>query len=184
MSWPTLAQIKTRLSVSGTSDDSLIQSLLDATIEAIESYCNRIFLSAEYTESFDAAMLTAGRYLVNNPPITALTASTGLDNPDAANDYEIAFDSMSVAADESATVTYTGGYETIPYQLCEVVYAVVRAAYAANKLDHSVAAGHIKSESVPGVFSTTYADNIAAMSIPGVDRFSRVLSQYTYRPLS
>ena len=46
----TLAEAKTYLGISGSDDDSLLNSLINNSSTAIESYCDRKFIAQNYKE--------------------------------------------------------------------------------------------------------------------------------------
>ena len=55
MAYCTVSQVKSYLDITGSGDDPLIDSLIDAAQAAIDSYCHRTFeASADSTKYIDA----------------------------------------------------------------------------------------------------------------------------------
>jgi hypothetical protein len=54
-SYATLTELKAILSVSSTTDDTVMRKTLEAASRAIETYCNRVFYSVSETRYFDGA---------------------------------------------------------------------------------------------------------------------------------
>lgn len=52
MAYPTLAQSKVYLDISGTDEDTLLTQMLNGAISAVERYCNRLFVAAAQTYTF------------------------------------------------------------------------------------------------------------------------------------
>lgn len=114
-----LADIKTRLAISGSGEDSVLNALGAAVEERFNRYCNRTFArSATASFLFDAAAMqvSVDRYPVES--VTALytrsDAGASWDTQDT--DYEIldgGIISLSVPlgySGQMARVVYAGGY--------------------------------------------------------------------------
>ena len=87
MAYPTLAQVKDQLSISGSDQDMAVQSALDAAIGGVESYCGyewekpdsmaRVFHRQFYSHGKTA-------FNVSDPGLLSWTAATGYrDNREA-----------------------------------------------------------------------------------------------------
>lgn len=48
----TLANVKARLGITGTSDDTFLTQQIELISETIEAYCRRKFLTADWTQTF------------------------------------------------------------------------------------------------------------------------------------
>lgn len=68
----TVADIKLYAGITTTTQDALIQSLIEPCLEAIGSFCNRSFASADVTEYRDGN--EASRMMLVNYPITKITS--------------------------------------------------------------------------------------------------------------
>lgn len=71
MSLDTLANVKTRLGVSGSADDSLLNLLIDSAEDWINNWCGRDFAGGSYTEYFPG---NVEHLLLANFPVTAVTS--------------------------------------------------------------------------------------------------------------
>lgn len=69
----TTSRFKTYASVSGSTDDALIEILIDLVTEFVENYCGRRFKSATYTsEEYDGTGTT--KLILNNWPVSTFTS--------------------------------------------------------------------------------------------------------------
>lgn len=131
-----LADVKTYLGITNTNQDAVITSLITNASAMIESYCNRVFASANYAETRNG---TGGyRMYAANAPITAVSAVTvdGISIPAAPAPsgnglgYGFVFDSDLIyirpgvpysgqptafnKGIQNVTLAYTAGFTTIP----------------------------------------------------------------------
>ncbi len=67
----TLANVKTALLISGTTDDALLTQLMDAADAFIEQHTGRAFAGGTFTEVFAAGRTTL---LLRNFPVTSVTS--------------------------------------------------------------------------------------------------------------
>jgi len=67
----TLANVKTSLMVSGSTDDTLLSRLMDAADAFIEEHTGRAFTGGTFTETFAAGRATL---LLRNFPVTSVTS--------------------------------------------------------------------------------------------------------------
>jgi hypothetical protein len=131
MTLATLAQLKTHLNwkASDTTNDAKLTMFLNAGSAWVESYCERKFESASYTERSNGnatTMLTP-----RNWPITAVTELRISSDRDWASglvpstDYAITSDEMNIQyfnglfpiGLDNVRIIYTAGYSTIPNDL-------------------------------------------------------------------
>ena len=91
MAYPTLAQVKARLGIGDTSEDTTITQVLNSAITTAEKYTGRLFVAATATREFraDAPYVTGDKRRLNL--FADLHALTTLTNGDgtviAALDY-------------------------------------------------------------------------------------------------
>src|SRR5262245_61190493 len=71
MSLDTLANVKARLGISGSADDTLLGLLMDSADAWIAIHTGRDFGGGTYTEYFDGGV---GVLIVTNFPITGVTS--------------------------------------------------------------------------------------------------------------
>lgn len=133
MTLATLAQLKTQLNFkqSDTQFDAKLTMFLDAASAWVETYCNRIFASATYTELFHG-----NRSNLLNPrqwPITAVTelrlsserAWTDANTLVDSKEYDINTDGLGLVfyaghfplGFNNVRLIYTAGYAIVPSDL-------------------------------------------------------------------
>jgi len=71
MSLDTLANVKARLGVTGTADDTLLGLLMDSADEWVEQFTGRDFTGGTFTEYFPGSVATL---ILANFPVTAVTS--------------------------------------------------------------------------------------------------------------
>jgi hypothetical protein len=156
----TLAQAKEWLNISTSSDDDMINNMIDRASEWIENWCDRKFASAQYTEYFTGDDLPDGDVLVAHPPIRdssgnlvrtqtqidadvaiyddtnkAWGSGTAIATTNLGVESEVGLIHSDVAFYKGSVgnvkVVYRGGYSTLP---TDVVQACVRlVAFWYNK---------------------------------------------------
>lgn len=171
----TVANVKSFLDISGTTQDSLLELLIKTVTDLVQSYCNRAFVQIAYTqEEYDGT--GTKELLLKNYPIKissgfTLERNNASDNSDSwetvdAEDYFVDADRGIVTKltefwpeKNKYRVTYTAGYERStdtgslawPYDLELACIALTAILYNRRK------AMGIKNESV-GDFSVTFSD--------------------------
>lgn len=158
----TLADVKSYLAITDTTQDVLLQTLITAVSQFFASYCGRVFQSNVYNERYNG---TGGNVLpLNQSPVTAvasvsvngvaLAAQVGQKQSGYTFD-EFALYSLGTQFScagfttglKNVWVTYTAGYVTIPYDLNNAcVQAVAKNLRDKNK--PSVASRAIAGESI------------------------------------
>ena len=131
MSLCTLDDVKYFYGIAGTNDetDTLLEDLIGMVSKTFETYCDRVFDSATYTDDFDGdrKMITLDHY-----PIISVTSVTDRGEDWTGSTlvsgtyYKISNNSRHILFNSSATLTrytenvrivYVAGYATIPYDL-------------------------------------------------------------------
>lgn len=191
MQLTTTTKVKNYLGITVSTYDTLISSIIDGVSDQAESYCNRNFNSATYTEYYDTE-LGDTKVFVKNYPVTSVTSlsyrSGTFGNPTweafNTNDYLLSDNgkiSLALRLPESEKyikVVYVGGYKidfanetntalhTLPAGLTQIITEMVAETFNMRKV-----AG-ILSESTEGqsiTFATgtsnndTYMKNSLAM---------------------
>ena len=135
MTWD-LAGAKARLQIADTSKDTLIGSILNAAKSIAENYCDRKFDYAAESATFthpQGNTLSLPRY-----PLNSIVSVTRGDNktPEATSAYhwiagtgQIVFDHYLAAA-HKITVSYTGGYNTLPDDLLIALWRIFDTLWA------------------------------------------------------
>ena len=149
----TKAKVKTYLGVTGTTDDDLIDSIIDGVSAMAETFCKRNFLRATYTEYFDTDSGDKKIFLRNTPiiSVTSLSYKTGnFGNPTyvayETNDYLlkntgiISLSHTMPDAEQFLKAVYVGGYlidfategavtHTLPADLTQAITEIVAENY-------------------------------------------------------
>ena len=102
----TLSKVKTYLGITGTDDDQLLESLIDASSSAIKKFCQSDIVAADYTEYHDGR---GGRCLIlRGRPINSIASI--YDDLDRQYPPETLIDADDYTfKSESGLVIYTGG---------------------------------------------------------------------------
>lgn len=150
MSLCALSDVKTYLGVTDTNSDSVLSALILNASSFIETYCNRVFLSASYTETRNG---TGGqKLLLLNSPISAVSALTidGYTVPPspAALVPGFVFDQQVlyirpggyprefVRGIQNVTVVYVAGFAAVPLDINQACVELIASKYAKrNRID-------------------------------------------------
>jgi len=172
----TLNEMKTYLGIplATTTYDAFLTEQITIVSDAIELYCNRIFASAEYVQTFYVTEDNeqSNRFYLAQYPVSAIDSviedDTTLDlisecllqGPKGILErrYYPWFQSS-----ESITVTYTAGYATTPTPIKSAVYSIVGEKY--NKKVSGVDlnfGSDVQSISIPGTISIAYDYSLQA----------------------
>ena len=112
----TLADVKEYLDIEADDNayDSLIQRLITASSSQVETYCNRVFETQDYSESYDGN--ASDILFMNNTPIVSVTSLSiegeGLD-PDefkVYDDYVRLVSGLFTPGQLNVSVQYSAGY--------------------------------------------------------------------------
>lgn len=173
----TLAELKTYLGITGTTEDSKLTTIVAATNTFVETYCNRAFEEAEYTEELYDGPGSSVLCLKNWP--VSEVAEVIVEDTEVEERTEIDGEGYYLDAEAGIlhnndlwnrgrgiiTVTYTAGYETIPDDLKFAVLEL--ASYFRNMSGKS----GIRSESL-GSYSYSLMNDLSSMggelTIPSV----------------
>ena len=190
----TLATVRQAVPRLAAVADAEITRLIAEASDAIETWCNRTFGTATFTEKFDSD--GSGRLFLSNRPITSITSiTTGLPNSPVvlsastytfnANTGEIQgvgsggsfwtiFDSyfggFAGTGFQSVQVIYVGAYTTIPPAVAGRCLALINRAASGLTTDPAYASKTF------GRVSYTFANAGAAAALTDEDR--RILSLY------
>jgi hypothetical protein len=142
----TLAKAKAYLSVEGTSDDALVENLIDRATKIMETLCNRSFKNVnsggtaqpntEYFNGDGKSKLFLKYYpiiavtTIHDDPDRIYGADTLIDSDEYAfwaDEGIIEFDGAGIVGSgvKNIRVVYTGGYTTTPYDLEHVCNELV-----------------------------------------------------------
>lgn len=168
----TLAEIKDYLSISGTSDDTFLQSQISLFSQAISYYCRRNFEAANYVqkfyrEDFDRNSLPIkDLYLAEYPLNSVAQVLIGTEVVDPS---EYRFSSKYgkltfvrgkekyFGSYDMIQVEYNSGMTTIPDVLKDVCYSLISERYSKKKTGAQLSFGSdVQQVSIPGVMSISY----------------------------
>lgn len=166
----TLAQAKTFLKVTASSEDSLLGDLINSMSYAAKSYCGVNFVQANYTEYYDGDGCLDHLILRNAPLISVasmyddlqrLFTSASLISTD---DYQLELGAGIVRlwnnrgrfsnGKGNIKITYSAGYASIPYDLQHAALLMVLHAYKRHYQDQRIG---LVSETI-GDRNMTYAN--------------------------
>jgi hypothetical protein len=164
------AKARTGIQPVDYSKDVLLQSALDAALGIAEQYCDRKFLDGDEVETLTPVHL--GVLSLHRYPVATVTSITLAHNGIAllSTDWHVGKNSGLVYVDglpasHEVTVTYHGGYNTLPADLELALFLVFDAVWAVTPGGGKTAGagsvgatGAIKSVSTPDVGSVSYYD--------------------------
>ena len=148
-----LAGAKTRLNITGTTQDVEIQAALNASLAIAEAYCKRKFsFAAEIAHYYhvEAGYLFVDRYPINS--VTSAVRNNGQSNIKYKVNKSAGFlDLHGRYSDEEIQVTYSGGYATLPDDLLVALWGIFDGVWASSQGSTGPAVGAIESVSLTGV---------------------------------
>lgn len=171
MALATNTQVKDYLGVSGSTDDTLLTTLITRAQAMMERYCNRIFEEDTYTEDHSGGAATVQ---LKNTPVSAVTSVSSLDASGNAtayaatsyrfdgdtgiitltNDEDFYFRDSVVGSSaleassfpcgfKNIRVVYTGGYSSVPADLVQVCVEMAADLYQNRRLNPRMAQENI-----------------------------------------
>lgn len=164
-----LSDVKTQLGITDTNTDAVLTTLVTNASAFIETYCNRTFAQAPYTETRNGGC-GQKMFLLNGPVVSV--ASVSVDGqavpvaPDAVS-YGFVWDNMTVyirpgqgsyggpmeftKGIQNVTVTYTAGFAAIPLDVAQACIELVALKFAKRqRIDKS-------SETIGGQQTQAYS---------------------------
>lgn len=192
----TLAEAKTHIGITGTSEDTSLQQIVDAVNVFVGTYCHRTFESATYTEELYDGSGGPELVLKNYPIITITEILVDTEEVDERTDvgeegYYIKNANNGILYNNAGwsrgrgniQITYTAGYATVPNDLKYACLAM--AAYFRNMKGKD----GIMSESL-GSYAYSIASGLNNMlgelTIPSViiknilDRYKKIINYMVF----
>ena len=149
---------KTRLNITGTTQDAALQVALDAALAIAEGYCDRKFMhTATQVETFTHSAgnsISLIRYPLDSDPTLAGDQKTYKFHADWQNGV-VHFDGG--IAEHKLKVTYSGGYVTLPGDLEYALWGIFDGVWTQMQSAGSVSAGGVDKISLVGVGSISYS---------------------------
>lgn len=152
MTWPTVADLKTWLKITGTADDAWLTHKRDFTIDAMERYTDRFLSKGSHVEVLGGTCGCVCNTQLRGIPVESIQSVSGAKDYRFNREGKVCF---TCTGDGPVTITYTGGLDPIPMDLLDTFYNMMSAAYA-NKNVTKTGGGGIKSERVDGVATISY----------------------------
>ena len=153
-----LTTAKTRLNITGTTQDAALQVALDAALAIAEGYCDRKFMhNSTQVETFthvSGTSVSLIRYPLDADPTLAGDRANYSFHTDWQNGV-IHCDDFVV--DHKLKVTYSGGYVTLPADLEFALWGIFDGVWTQMQSAGSVSAGGVDKISLVGVGSISYS---------------------------
>lgn len=180
MALTTLAKVKQYGQITEFESDTLLVRMIEAASAAIENYCSRTFLAAQYTEVRDGTgqrKLTMRHFPVTNVSSVSINGQviparlSPLNNGYTHDDYTLKLSGyLFDEGMDNVVVVYTAGLATVPEDVQSACAEMVMLRY--------------KSRDRIGVSSKSLAgETISFTADDFPDYVTRVLDQYTVRGL-
>lgn len=161
----TLSNVKTRLGITGSTYDTFLTQQITLISDAIEGYCRRKFLEADYEQTFYKGDYNPGTSMeLFHYPVSAVTSieedAVVLDSTKyrlhKPSGNIIRTDGTFYCAEETV-VTYTAGVTTCPTPVLSVLDSLVQERY--NKKTNGVDlnfGSDVQRISIPGAISIDF----------------------------
>jgi len=158
-----VADVKAFLSITGSSDDALLQTLVTNASAFVNNYCNRNLLSASYIEPRNG--VGGDRLPFRQYPVTNVASVTidGQTIPASASPHGFGYvfdDDMLYLRGglfprgvQNVVIAYTAGFDTVPADLSQATVEIVATKYK-RRTDLHVSGKTLNGE----VISYTMAD--------------------------
>jgi hypothetical protein len=165
-----LATAKTRLGITGTGPDALLQVAIDTSMALAERYCDRKFTYAAETVKF---MHFAGRTMfLPRYPIEQVLSSTGLPSETKVHHRLGTVEFHGEQFIEDASISYAGGYKVLPDDLELGIWMILDQVWpSVNQTgggSTSAGGGAITSISVPDVGTLRFDSGASGSSGGGL----------------
>lgn len=162
-----LTEIKTYLGESSTTYDTFLTLQGEIISDAIEEYCNRKFLKANYVETFYFHEVgPTNKLYLHHYPIVSLTSVEEVDgsgNKVVVSGYRHHNPSGTITKSSgnfrsyATEVKYSAGYETLPPLIKSVLLNLIQERYNKKKSGVSLDFGSdVQRISIPGTISIDF----------------------------
>lgn len=163
----SLANVKTRLSITGTTYDTFLTNQITIVSDAIEGYCRRKFLLADYAQTFYREDYQVTKMLeLFNYPLEEISSIVEDDVELDSDQYRIHKPTARIIKSPGCgsffnavetVVEYSAGLETCPTPVLAVLDALVQERY--NKKTSGVDlnfGSDVQRISIPGAISIDF----------------------------
>lgn len=164
----TLSDMKDRLGIADTSQDTFLTSEIEMISACVEGYCGRVFSESTYTQTIYIDELERGTEELNlfHYPMTNITSILDENGVSLDSDnYRIVYPTSKfkylegyIDADfEKLVFTYDAGFTTIPLPIQEVVFSLVEERYNRKQSGVDLSFGSdVQRISIPGAISVDF----------------------------
>lgn len=161
----TLTNVKTRLGIVTSDNDTFLTQQIQLISDVIEAYCRRKFLTATYVQTFYGSDYRPSRMMeLYQYPVSEITIIEQDDTPVDEDTYRLHKPTGRVVSDgasffwaKKTEVTYKAGYVTCPTPVLAVLDALVGERY--NKKTSGVDlnfGSDVQRLSIPGAISIDF----------------------------
>lgn len=179
----TVARVKTELSISGSAQDTQLETLIGEASALLAAYCNRDGFGVETVQQTERVTCPRGCIILARDLVPAITSVTVDGETLDAADYELDGSLLYRLSDDNriawcagkVVITYTAGFNlttAAPVALARAALDLVVGMYRGTGRDASV-----RSEQVEGVGQTAYFETKAGMIALPADRVA-ALARY------
>jgi hypothetical protein len=161
----TLENVKSRLSITESGNDSFITDQIAVVSDTIEAYCRRTFLSADFVQTFYRGDYTPSKNLeLFNWPVSEISSIVEDGVEVDSTYYRLNIPTGKVIRTtgyfyypEETVVSYTAGLEQVPSPVLSVLDTVVQERY--NKKTSGLGlnfGSDVQRVSIPGTISIDF----------------------------
>lgn len=162
----TLSNVKSRLGISTSDDDTFLTSQITMISDVIEAYCRRKFLAATYIQTFYREYNKMGKTIeLYHYPVTAVESVEQDGVPLADIEYRVHGPTGRIMSkygayfftQEETVVEYTAGYASCPTPILAVLDSLVSERYNKKKSGVDLNFGSdVQRISIPGAISIDF----------------------------
>lgn len=168
MSLDTLSNVKSRLGITTSEDDSFLTAQIALISDVIEAYCRRKFSETTWIQTFyEEDILDRRNMTLFHFPVTEVVGLLVDDVEVDVDNYRLHKPTGYVKMLEGylvgdVVVEYTAGYATIPSPILAVLDALVNERYNKKKAGVDLSFGSdVQRISIPGAISIDFDYSLA-----------------------
>lgn len=161
----TLQNVKDRLGISGTDDDTFLTAQITLISDVIESYCRRKFAATDWIQTFyredmrNAFVLETFHFPIIS--VTSLDVDDDTYTPDLLRIHkptgQVKRSDGGIVLGDEVILSYRAGYTTIPSPILAVLDALVGERYNKEKSGVDLNFGSdVQRISIPGAISIDF----------------------------
>jgi hypothetical protein len=162
----TLANVKARLGITGTTYDTFLTQQIQLVSDVIEGYCRRKFATATWKQNlYKEDNCVVRRFVLFHYPVQEITTLKEDGETADSDTYRLNKPSGTITGVDGrgffyasdTEITYVAGYDTIPSPILDVLDSVVQERYNKKTSGVSLDFGNdIQRISIPGAISIDF----------------------------